>query len=287
MDIQDQTSLPTTDVGVYAPLECLVVGAGLFYAPHVPNLCVNIDHVATIRQARRTWEPDPVAAAILAQEAGAAGITFHLREDRRHIQDGDLQPLKDAVSVRLNMEMAATDEMIDIAIGLQPDIAMLVPEKRAELTTEGGLDVASSMAWFREVVSRLKDGGIPASAFIDADIRQIDAACEVGFDVCEVHTGPWSHCVHDSAKGIHGKSAAKELAKVASAGKHIQSCDMQFNAGHALNYQNIQPIAALKGLHELHIGHSIISRAVLSGMPEAVTTLNTLIQQAQNAKVLP
>lgn len=263
------------------------MGDGLSYAPIVPELCINIDHVATIRQARRTWEPDPVAAAVLAQNAGAAGITFHLREDRRHIQDSDLQPLKDAVSVRLNMEMAATDEMIGIAIGLRPDIAMLVPEKRAELTTEGGLDVASRVAWFTEVVARLNDKGIPVSAFIDADRRQIDAASEVGFDVCEVHTGPWSHHHRDSVTDDPGEEAAKELALVASAGGLIQSLGMRFNAGHALNYENVGPIAALHGLQELHIGHSIVSRAVLHGMHEAVTTMSSLIQNAHATSVSP
>jgi pyridoxine 5-phosphate synthase len=156
----------------------------------MPELCVNIDHVATVRQARRTYEPDPVEAAFEAEAGGADGITVHLREDRRHIQDADLPRLRAAVRTKLNLEMAATDEMVGIAIGLKPELAMFVPERRQEVTTEGGLDVAGQEARIRDAVARLKGAGIPVSAFIDADERQVEAAARAGFDFCEIHTGP-------------------------------------------------------------------------------------------------
>jgi pyridoxine 5-phosphate synthase len=237
-------------------------------------LSVNVDHVATVRQARRCLEPDPVLAGMEVQAGGGGGITVHLREDRRHIQDDDVLRLSDAVNLPLNFEMAATDEMVDFAISLQPRSAMLVPEGRQEITTEGGLDVASDQDRLRTVVHQLADAGIPASAFIDAQERQIAAAAACGFAVCEVHTGPW-------AEAIEGRGDRDvELGKVTTAGTLITEAGMRFNAGHALNYTNVQPIAALQDLQELHIGHAIVSRAIFTGMQKAVREMVDLIENA-------
>ncbi|MDP6890845.1 MAG: pyridoxine 5'-phosphate synthase [Phycisphaerales bacterium] len=237
-------------------------------------LSVNVDHVATVRQARRCLEPDPVLAGMEVQAGGGGGITVHLREDRRHIQDDDVLRLSDAVNLPLNFEMAATDEMVDFAISLQPRSAMLVPEGRQEITTEGGLDVASDQDRLRTVVHQLADAGIPASAFIDAQERQIAAAAACGFAVCEVHTGPW-------AEAIEGRGDRDvELGKVTTAGTLITEAGMRFNAGHALNYTNVQPIAALQDLQELHIGHAIVSRAIFTGMQQAVREMVDLIENA-------
>ncbi len=237
-------------------------------------LSVNVDHVATVRQARRCLEPDPVLAGMEVQAGGAGGITVHLREDRRHIQDDDVLRLSDAVNLPLNFEMAATDEMVDFAISLQPRSAMLVPEGRQEITTEGGLDVASDQDRLQAVVRKLADAGIPASAFIDAQERQIAAAAVCGFAVCEVHTGPW-------AETVEGRGDRDvELGKVAAAGTLITEAGMRFNAGHALNYTNVQPIAALQDLQELHIGHAIVSRAIFTGMQQAVREMVDLIENA-------
>ncbi len=244
----------------------------------MPSLSVNIDHVATVRQARRTHEPDPVAAAILAQLAGAQGITVHLREDRRHIQDADLARLKDAVSVRLNLEMAATDEMVRIACALKPHMAMLVPEGRQEVTTEGGLDVVSNHVAVSAAIARLKDAGIATSIFVDADERQIEAAAIHGADVCEVHTGPYAHRFHDGSRDLGDPVVRDELDRIASAGAAIRAAGMRFNAGHALNYANVPPVAALEGLSELHIGHAIVSRAVLVGFTDAVREMVRLVR---------
>jgi len=246
----------------------------------MPSLSVNIDHVATVRQARRTYEPDPVMAAIAAQRAGAAGITVHLREDRRHIQDADLPRLKDAVTVRLNLEMAATDEMVRIACDLKPHMAMLVPEGRQEITTEGGLDVVAQRVGVKSAIARLKDAGIGTSIFIDADERQIDAAAACGADVCEVHTGPYAHRFHARQRDFDDPQVRSEFDRVAKAGATILAAGMRFNAGHALNYANVPPIAALPGLSELHIGHSIVSRAVLVGFPDAVREMVEIISAA-------
>lgn len=241
----------------------------------MPELCVNIDHVATVRQARRTYEPDPVEAAVEAEAGGADGITVHLREDRRHIQDADLPRLKAVVRTKLNLEMAATDEMIAIAIALLPQLSMFVPEKRQEVTTEGGLDVASQEFRIREAVARLKGAGIPVSAFIDADERQIDAAAHAGFDFCEIHTGPYAHAFHDYGAGH--PATLKELTKIVRAAAAIRAAGMRANAGHALNEANVRAVAAIEGLHELHIGHAIVSRAVFVGLREAVGRMKRAI----------
>jgi len=239
----------------------------------MPDLCVNIDHVATVRQARRTYEPDPVQAAIEAEAGGADGITVHLREDRRHIQDADLPRIKAVVRTRLNLEMAATDEMIGIATALRPHLSMFVPEKRQEVTTEGGLDVAGQEARIREAVARLKGAGIAVSAFIDADERQIEAAARAGFDYCEIHTGPYAHAFHDHPGGLADGRTGAEYAKIARGARLVQSLGMRANAGHALNPSNVGPVAAIPGLHELHIGHAIVSRAVFVGLRAAVAEM--------------
>ncbi|MGQ0511580.1 MAG: pyridoxine 5'-phosphate synthase [Betaproteobacteria bacterium] len=244
------------------------------------ELGVNVDHVATVRQARRTYEPDPVWAAVEAHLGGADGITVHLREDRRHIQDEDVRRLRELTHIKLNLEMAATDEMVGIACRIRPEMAMLVPEGRHEVTTEGGLDITSQEARLRGHVAKLADAGIVVSVFIDAAIAQVDAAKRVGAAVCEVHTGPYAHAFH--AKGRDAESAAvvTELEKVRAAGAHIRSLGMRFNAGHALNYFNVEPVARLAGVRELHIGHAIVSRAVFIGMREAVREMKQLITHA-------
>jgi pyridoxine 5-phosphate synthase len=241
---------------------------------------VNIDHVATIRQARRTHEPDPVWAAVEAHLGGADGITVHLREDRRHIQDEDVRRLRDLVHIKLNLECAATPEMIAIACRIKPEMAMLVPEGREEVTTEGGLDVASHEAALRDVVKKLADAGIVTSVFIDADARQVEASHRIGARVCEVHTGPYAHAFH--AKGRDAESAAvvAELQRIRTAGDAIRALGMRFNAGHALTYFNVQPVAALPGVRELHIGHAIVSRAVFTGLREAVRQMKALMREA-------
>jgi len=244
------------------------------------ELGVNIDHVATLRQARRTYEPDPVWAAVEAHLGGADGITVHLREDRRHIQDEDVRRLRQLVHIKLNLEMAPTDEMVAIACELKPEMAMLVPEGREEITTEGGLDIAGQEARLKAVVARLAGAGIVTSVFIDAEARQIAAAARIGARVCEIHTGPYAHAFH--AKGRDPESAAvvAELGRIREAGSAVLAHGMRFNAGHALNYFNVQPVAALPGIRELHIGHAIVSRAVFAGLREAVRQMKALIREA-------
>jgi len=244
------------------------------------ELGVNIDHVATVRQARRTYEPDPVWAAAEAHLGGADGITVHLREDRRHIHDDDVRRLRELVHIKLNLEMAATPEMLKIACHLKPEMAMLVPEGRHEITTEGGLDVVAQEGPLKAAVAQLADAGIVSSVFIDADVRQIEAAHRIGARVCEVHTGPYAHAFH--AKGRDPESAAvvAELQKIRAAGEAIRVLSMRFNAGHALNYFNVQPVAALPGVRELHIGHAIVSRAIFVGMREAVRQMKALLREA-------
>lgn len=244
------------------------------------DLGVNIDHVATLRQARRTYEPDPVWAAGEAHLGGADCITVHLREDRRHIVDRDVELLRQTVQVKLNLEMAATDEMVGIACRVRPEMATLVPEGRHEVTTEGGLDVAGQEARLKEVVSRLHDAGVYVSLFIDADPRQIEAAARVGAQACEIHTGPYANIFHENGRDIDSPAVRAELAKVGAGGTAIQQLGMRFNAGHALNYVNVQPIAALPGVRELHIGHAIVSRAVFVGLREAVREMKQLIRSA-------
>src|SRR6266581_8223341 len=242
------------------------------------ELGVNVDHVATLRQARRTYEPDPVGAAVEAHLGGADGITVHLREDRRHIQDQDVRRLRELVHIKLNLEMAPTDEMVGIARGLKPEMAMLVPEGREEVTTEGGLDVAGQEARLKGVVATLAAADIVTSVFIDAEIRQVEGAARIGAKVCEIHTGPYAHAFH--AKGRDAESAAvvAELDTIRLAGEAVRAHGMRFNAGHALNYFNVQPVAALPGVRELHIGHSIVARSVFVGMREAVRQMKQLMR---------
>jgi pyridoxine 5-phosphate synthase len=244
------------------------------------ELGVNVDHVATVRQARRTYEPDPVLAAVEARLGGADGITVHLREDRRHIQDEDVRRLRELTHIRLNLEMAATAEMVDIACRVKPEMAMLVPEGRHEITTEGGLDIVSQEKRLIAVVARLAAAGIVVSVFIDAEPRQVEAAKRVGAAVCEVHTGPYAHAFHSKGRDTESLAVVSELKKIQTAGDLTRALGMRFNAGHALNYVNVEPVARLQGLRELHIGHAIVSRAVFVGMREAVREMKSLMVQA-------
>jgi len=243
-------------------------------------LGVNIDHVATLRQARRGTEPDPLWAAAEAELGGADTITVHLREDRRHIVDRDVELLRHSVQVKLNLEMAASDEMVGIACRLRPEMATLVPEGRQEITTEGGLDVAGQEARLKQVVARMNEAGIFVSLFIDAEPRQIEAAARVGAQACEIHTGPYAHAFQSHGRDIATPAAQAELAKVGAGGTAIRQLGMRFNAGHALNYVNVQPIAALPDICELHIGHAIVSRAVFVGLRAAVAEMKALIRSA-------
>lgn len=245
------------------------------------ELGVNIDHVATVREARKTHEPDPVWAAVEAHLGGADGITVHLREDRRHIQYHDVRRLRELTHIKLNLEMAATDEMVGIACQVRPEMAMLVPEGRHEITTEGGLDVAGQEARLREVVARLADAGIVTSVFIDAELPQVEAAARIGVRVCEIHTGPYAHAFFNQGRDRESPAVVAELNKIRSAGAAIRAAGMRFNAGHALNYFNVQPVAALPGIRELHIGHAIVSRAIFVGMREAVAEMKRLLREAQ------
>ena len=244
------------------------------------ELGVNIDHIATLRQARRTYEPDPVWGAVEAQLGGADGITVHLREDRRHIQDADVRKLRELTQVKLNLEMAATDEMLAIAYGLKPEMAMLVPEGRHEVTTEGGLDVLAQEDRLSNVISRLADAGITTSVFIDAEISQIEAAARIGAQVCEIHTGPYAHAFHAQGRDAEAPAVVTELNKIRLAGQRIRELGMRFNAGHALNYYNVQPVAQLVGVRELHIGHAIVSRSIFVGLREAVREMKQLMREA-------
>lgn len=236
----------------------------------MPRLGVNVDHVATIRQARGGVEPDPVTAAALCELAGAEGITVHLREDRRHIQDRDLKLLRQTVQTRLNLEMAATEEMVGIALELRPDYVTLVPEKRQELTTEGGLDVLGNFAGLGSSLERLRHGGIPVSLFVDPDPAQIEASARLKADAIEIHTG--CYC---SARGAQQQV---ELAKIAAAIECGRGLGLAVHAGHGLNYVNIRPVVQLGGIEEYNIGHSIISRAVMVGLDRAVREMVALLQ---------
>ena len=244
------------------------------------ELGVNIDHIATVRQARRTYEPDPVWAAVEAHLGGADGITVHLREDRRHIQDEDVRRLRDLVHIRLNLEMAATAEMVDLACRLKPEMAMLVPEGREEITTEGGLDIVANEAALAEAVARLAGAGIVTSVFIDAELAQIEAAARIGAKVCEVHTGPYAHAFHAKGRDPDSSAVAAQLERLRVAGASIRAASMRFNAGHALNYVNVQPVAAIAGVRELHIGHAIVARALFVGLRDAVREMKTLMREA-------
>jgi pyridoxine 5-phosphate synthase len=244
------------------------------------DLGVNIDHVATLRQARRTYEPDPVWAAAAAHLGGADAITVHLREDRRHIVDRDVETLRASVQVKLNLEMAATDEMVGIACRIRPEMVTLVPEGRHEVTTEGGLDVAGQEARLQDVVQRLHEAGIYVSLFIDADAGQVEATARAGAQACEIHTGPYAHAFHENGRDIASAAAQTELQRVAHAGAAAHDLGLRFNAGHALNYVNVQPVAALPNLCELHIGHAIVCRAVFVGLEQAVREMKQLIRTA-------
>lgn len=243
------------------------------------ELGVNIDHVATVRQARATYEPDPIWAAVEAHLGGADGITVHLREDRRHIQDEDVRGLRDLTQIKLNLEMAATAEMVGIAIELRPEMAMLVPEGRQEVTTEGGLDIVAQEAALRGVISQLADAGIVTSVFIDADLAQVEAAARIGARVCEIHTGPYAHAFRALGRDSESPAVVAELERIRAAGKAIGELGMRFNAGHALNYFNVQPVAAIAGVRELHIGHAIVARALFVGLREAVREMKRLMRE--------
>ena len=235
------------------------------------HLGVNIDHVATVRQARRDIEPDPVAAAVICELAGAHGITIHLRSDRRHIQDRDLHLLRQVVKTKLNLEMGATDEMVGIALVIKPDQVTLVPEKREELTTEGGLDVVSNARSLADAIVRLKNGGIPVSLFIEADREQISASKQVGADAIELHTGSYANAKNESAQ-------AEELQKLTQGGLQAVTLGLRVHAGHGLTYRNIIPIKQIPKLHEVNIGHNIIARAVLVGLDKAVREMLELLK---------
>ncbi len=236
----------------------------------LPRLSVNIDHIATIRQARKGIEPDPVAAAVLAELAGAHGIIAHLREDRRHVQDRDLRLLREIVQTKLNMEMAATDEMQRIALEVKPDFCTLVPEKREELTTEGGLEVVSRVDLLKAYISRLQQGGIIVSLFVDPDDKQIAAAKKTGADWVEIHTGAYANAKTE-------KDREREFAKISEAATLAGSLGLRVGAGHGLNYVNTGQIARIPEVEELNIGHSVISRAALVGMDRAVREMKELI----------
>ena len=227
------------------------------------SLGVNIDHVATLRQARRTVEPDPVAAAVLAELGGADGITTHLREDRRHIQERDIRLLRQTVRTRLNLEMAATSEMVAIALDLKPNYVTLVPEKREEVTTEGGLDVIGNLTRLAEVVNQLQSAQIPVSLFIDPEPDQINATAKIQAQFIELHTGKY-------AEASQGTSQTQELNALKQGCEQALSLGLRVNAGHGLTYWNVYPVACLPGMEELNIGHTIISRAVLVGLERAV-----------------
>ncbi len=237
---------------------------------HVLSLGVNIDHVATIRQARRTVEPDPVAAAVLVELAGADGITVHLREDRRHIQDRDVELLRRTVRTHLNLEMAATESMVEIALSIKPDYITLVPEKREEVTTEGGLDVLAHRETIARAVEHLQGAGMPVSLFIDPNPDQLRAASTVGAQIIELHTGRYAEAKTE-------RERHHELSLLASACEKAKSLGLRINAGHGLTYWNVLPVARLAGMEELNIGHSIISRAVLVGLERAVREMKQAI----------
>ena len=233
------------------------------------TLGVNIDHIANVRQARRTVEPDPVQLAFLAELGGADSITVHLREDRRHIQDRDIFLLKDTIKTKLNLEMAATEEMLKISKKLLPDYVTLVPEKREEITTEGGLDVKNNQKYLRDYVMSLKSSNIKVSAFIDPVNEQINSSGEIGFDFIELHTGKYAD--------LKSQEQSQELQKIIESTYYANDLGLIANAGHGLNYQNVKKIASINNINELNIGHSIVARALAIGLEKAVREMKTLI----------
>jgi pyridoxine 5-phosphate synthase len=233
------------------------------------HLGVNIDHVATLRQARRTNEPDPVWAATLAELGGADGISVHLREDRRHIQDRDLEVLRKTVTVKLNLELSVNREIVEIACRVRPDQATLVPERREEVTTEGGLDAVAHRAAVADAIKRLRDAGIGVSLFLDPEPRQIELAAELKAGAVELHTGRYA--------GASGVEQDRELATLAEAATLIRRRGLMLHAGHGLTYRNVQPIARIPEMHELNIGHSIVARAVMVGFQQAVREMKQLV----------
>lgn len=236
-------------------------------------LGVNIDHVATVREARKTNEPDPVWAATLAELGGADAITIHLREDRRHIQERDLRILLESVAVPINLELACATDVLSIACDATPHHATLVPERREEVTTEGGLDVAGSKGKVADAVRRLKDAGIVVSLFLDPDPAQIEAGAKTGADAVELHTGTYAQ-----ASTQHQIQAAQSaLESLVAAGRQVRDAGLTLNAGHGLTYRNVKPVAAIEGMHELNIGHSIIARAIMVGLEQAVRDMKRLI----------
>lgn len=245
--------------------------------PRTLYLGVNVDHVATLRQARRTTYPDPLFAALIAEQAGADSITIHLREDRRHIQDRDVRLCRQALQTRVNLEMAATQEMVAIACEVRPADCCLVPERRAEVTTEGGLDVVGQESTLKPICARLADAGIRVSLFIDPDTAQLDAAVRVGAPVVELHTGAYAEA--------SGQAQARELQRVRDAAVHASRAGLTVHAGHGLNYHNVQPIAAIAEIVELNIGHAIVARAVIDGMSVAVSEMKRLMLQARAGQV--
>lgn len=238
------------------------------------RLGVNIDHVATLRQARGTRFPDPVQAAIEAEQAGADAITLHLREDRRHIQERDVELLKPVLQTRMNLEMAVTEEMVAYALRLRPEECCLVPERRQELTTEGGLDVLAHEQKISDVCARLAEAGIRVSLFVDAEATQIDAARRSGAPVIEIHTGRFADAPNAEERGV-------ELARIELGVQQGLNLGMQVNAGHGLNYHNVQAIAAIPGIAELNIGHAIVARALFSGLQESVREMKRLMREAR------
>ena len=237
-------------------------------------LGVNIDHVATIRQARRTRYPDPVYAALMAEQAGADSITLHLREDRRHIQDRDLRAMKDVLQTRMNLEMAVTDEMIAIALDVRPRDVCLVPERREELTTEGGLDVVGQLGRVSDAVARLSAAGMRVSLFIDPDPRQLEASAAAGAPVVELHTGAYADASDEGERRV-------ELERVQQATRAGIELGLAVNAGHGLNYHNVQPVARIAGILELNIGHAIVARAIFDGLSTAVIEMKRLMTEAR------
>lgn len=240
------------------------------------KLAINVDHVATLRQARGNTEPDPVTAAALSELAGAVGIVVHLREDRRHMQDRDIHILRQTIQTKMNLEMAATEEIIQIALDIKPDMITLVPEKRQELTTEGGLDVVANKAKLKNCIDRMTEAGIPVSLFIDPDSDQIKASKEIGATFIEIHTGRYADATSEEEED-------QEFDLIAGAAEEAYEEGLRVNAGHGLNYVNVSRVAALDTIEELSIGHAIMARAIFTGLTQAVQEMKALITAARDS----